>query len=223
LNDARAEARQEIETVMEELREVRRKIKKLVPPQELKDIQEQLDEIQEKLEKPSASPILNTDRKMLFSVGERVRLRTLGMDGIITSIGEEDVEVQAGALRARVRLEDLQHPGRTEEMVEEPKSKSRRPAIIAEGSVTPFYPSPGMELDLRGLRAEEALDRLEKHIDQAWLAGLPLVRIIHGKGTGRLRESVRQALRSNAHVKAWEAGLDSEGGEGVTIAKIVGY
>jgi DNA mismatch repair protein MutS2 len=221
LNDARSEARLEVEAVLEELREVRRQIKKLLPPQELKELQDAVDEIQEKLDRPTASPIIKTYSKPLFSVGERVRLRTLGMDGIITSVAEEDVEVQAGALRARVRIEDLQRPGKSEETtLDEPKPKAKRPTLVTDGAVSPFYPSPGMELDLRGLRADEALEKLEKHLDQAWLAGLPLVRIIHGKGTGRLRETVRQALRSNAHVKAWETGLDNEGGEGVTIAKM---
>jgi DNA mismatch repair protein MutS2 len=80
--------------------------------------------------------------------------------------------------------------------------------------------SPGIELDLRGQRADEALDKLERYIDSAYLAGLPWVRIIHGKGTGKLRQAVREALSQNAHVKSFETGGDKEGGEGVTVAKL---
>ncbi len=61
---------------------------------------------------------------------------------------------------------------------------------------------------------------LERYLDAAYLAGLPWVRIIHGKGTGRLRQAVRDELRRSPLVKSQEAGADSEGGEGVTIAKL---
>jgi len=75
-------------------------------------------------------------------------------------------------------------------------------------------------LDLRGQRADDALDLLERHLDSAYLAGLPFIRIIHGKGTGRLRTVIRQALEHHPHVKSFEAGHDKEGGEGVTVVKL---
>ena len=77
-----------------------------------------------------------------------------------------------------------------------------------------------MELDLRGRRADEAVEALERYLDSAYLAGLPFVRIIHGHGTGRLRRAVRQALRHHPHVRAFEPGKEGEGGEGVTIAHL---
>lgn len=77
-----------------------------------------------------------------------------------------------------------------------------------------------MELDLRGQRAEDALDALEHYLDAAYLAGLPFVRIIHGKGTGRLREVVRQSLSGHPHVRSFESGGEKEGGDGVTVAKL---
>jgi DNA mismatch repair protein MutS2 len=83
-----------------------------------------------------------------------------------------------------------------------------------------YAESPGIELDLRGQRSEEALDALERYLDSAYLAGLPWVRIIHGKGTGKLRQAVREALSQSPHVKSFESGGDTEGGEGVTVAKL---
>ncbi|MBI3153761.1 MAG: Smr/MutS family protein, partial [Chloroflexi bacterium] len=80
--------------------------------------------------------------------------------------------------------------------------------------------SPGMEVDLRGLMADDALDKMERYLEQAYLSGLPFVRIIHGKGTGRLRQAVREALRGHSYVKSFEEGGDKEGGEGVTVAKL---
>ncbi len=79
---------------------------------------------------------------------------------------------------------------------------------------------PGMELDLRGQRADEALASLDRYLDAAFLSGLPFVRIIHGKGTGRLRQVVREALPQHPHVKSFEPGGEQEGGEGVTVAKL---
>jgi DNA mismatch repair protein MutS2 len=77
-----------------------------------------------------------------------------------------------------------------------------------------------MELDLRGQRADEALSALERYLDAAFLSGMPFVRIIHGKGTGKLRQAVREALSQNPHVRSFEGGGDKEGGEGVTVAKL---
>ena len=70
-----------------------------------------------------------------------------------------------------------------------------------------------MEIDLRGQRAEDALDALDRYISNASMAGLPFVRIIHGKGTGRLRQVIREALKLNDEVKSFEEGGDKEGGE----------
>ena len=75
-----------------------------------------------------------------------------------------------------------------------------------------------MELHLRGMRADEALDQLDKYLDSAYAAGLPFARIVHGKGTGTLRQLVRQALSASPLVTRWENAMDNEGGDGVTIA-----
>jgi len=82
--------------------------------------------------------------------------------------------------------------------------------------------SPGLELDLRGQRAEDALEMLDRYLEKAYLAGLPWVRIIHGKGTGKLRQEVRAALKDHPHVSSYEEGGDKEGGAGVTVAKLAG-
>ncbi len=81
-------------------------------------------------------------------------------------------------------------------------------------------PSPGLEVDLRGLMAEDALDKLDRYLDKAYMAGMPWVRIIHGKGTGKLRQVVREALKDHPNVTSFEEGGEKEGGEGVTVAKL---
>jgi DNA mismatch repair protein MutS2 len=83
-----------------------------------------------------------------------------------------------------------------------------------------MHPSPGMELDLRGQMAEDALTALFNFIESAYLASMPFVRIIHGKGTGKLRQVVRTELSKNQYVDHWESGTEREGGDGVTISFI---
>ena len=77
-----------------------------------------------------------------------------------------------------------------------------------------------MELDLRGQVTEEALHHLDQYLDQAFLARLPWVHIIHGKGSGVLRQAVRQELRSHPLITSFRPGQEGEGGEGVTVAKL---
>jgi DNA mismatch repair protein MutS2 len=79
-----------------------------------------------------------------------------------------------------------------------------------------------MELDLRGQRAEAALEQFETYLDGAFRAGLPFVRIIHGKGTGALRAAIREALASHPLVRRFESASPQDGGEGVTIALLAG-
>ena len=66
----------------------------------------------------------------------------------------------------------------------------------------------------------EALEALERELDSAYLAGLPSLRVIHGKGTGRLRQAIRQALRGNPYAHGFESGKHAEGGEGVTVIRL---
>ena len=83
-------------------------------------------------------------------------------------------------------------------------------------------PNVPLELDLRGQRADEALNRFETYIDQAFQAGMPFVRIIHGKGTGALRAAIREAMTGHPLVRKFETPAANEGGEGVTVAILAG-
>jgi DNA mismatch repair protein MutS2 len=78
-----------------------------------------------------------------------------------------------------------------------------------------------VRIDLRGCVVEEALQRLDRHLDGALRAELPWIHIIHGKGTGALRRAVRDFLADHPLVSTYEAGGAGEGGAGVTVAKLV--
>ena len=193
------------------------------PLQVLSAVDDQLQAVEEQVEKPverRATRVSKPSASGPLRLGEKVRLRSLKMEGVVSSLGENEAEVQVGALRVRARLADIQRPVEEEAL---PTPTPARKAPVREapaGPSSPFYPSPGMELDLRGQRAEDALEMLDRYLESAFLAGLPFVRVIHGKGTGKLRQVVRQALRESSHVKSFEIGHDSEGGDGVTVAKL---
>jgi DNA mismatch repair protein MutS2 len=77
-----------------------------------------------------------------------------------------------------------------------------------------------VEIDLRGRRADDALEELERQLDAAYYAGVPFLRVIHGKGTGKLRSEIRRALKGNHYVQSFESGSPAEGGDGVTVIKL---
>jgi DNA mismatch repair protein MutS2 len=157
--------------------------------------------------------------------GDKVVLRTLGTEGVISTIDGDEAEVQAGTLRLRVRLEELKRKMEESETRDEKQEKSKKASREVDNSSTRhslLVSSPGMELDLRGQRAEDALDMLDRYLEKAYMAGLPFVRIIHGKGTGKLRQEVRVVLKGHPQVISFEEGGPKEGGEGVTVAKLAG-
>ncbi|MGB8984601.1 MAG: Smr/MutS family protein, partial [Anaerolineales bacterium] len=156
-----------------------------------------------------------------LSLGERVFVGTLNADGVVTALGESDAEVQIGSLRVRARLADIVRKGREGEADEEKRKEERR--VEAEGSgraAVSGTKSPGIELNLRGKLVEDGLEELERYLEKAYSSGLLFVRIVHGKGTGKLREAVRNALKSSSYVASFEEPKDSEGGAGVTVAKM---
>ena len=232
LEKARKDAEDQLLELQDELRQARKALAKARQPLEvLEAVAEQVEVLQETVEAPverRQAEIPGQPVRRAIRLGDRVHLRTLNTHGVVTSLGEDEAELQIGALRIRARLAELQLDGEPAPAVEKRSPlpdgqlptardllaarKSRPEAILPE--------SPGIELDLRGQRAEEALDALERYLDAAYLAGLPWVRIIHGKGTGKLRLSVREALSSHPHIKSFESGAENEGGDGVTVAKL---
>ena len=156
-----------------------------------------------------------------LSLGERVTVSTLNTEGVITALGESDAEVQIGSLRVRARLADLMRKGHEEEPPEEKKKEERKQEAEGSGrAALSSSKSPGIELNLRGKLVEDGLDELDRYLEKAYSSGLLFVRIVHGKGTGRLREAVRNALKSSPYVASYEEPKDSEGGAGVTVAKM---
>ena len=221
--EARAEAELEIAVLKQNINSLKKQLKKARQPLEaLKKVEEKVEEIEEKVETPverenRQSPV--SRKQSPLKLGDKVTVSTLNAEGVVTALGESDAEVRVGSLRIRAKLSELsrkpgQEPGDDQTRGEERSSQT----TVSRSASRPQ--SPGLELDLRGQISEDALDKLERYLEQAYLAGLPFVRIIHGKGTGVLRQVVRDSLRQNSHVTSFEEGGPKEGGEGVTVAKI---
>ncbi|MFW6069696.1 MAG: endonuclease MutS2 [bacterium] len=226
LAEARQEAQQQIDDVRQELTRVRQELRALQreareaggPSRSaLKRLGKQVDEVTAELEEeppaePQPSPRKVQRMRDTLEVGDVVRVTSLNTKGEILSLDKKEAEVAVGRLHTRVSLGDL-------ELLEPREEKEEEPQATVSLNVSQ---SPGMELDLRGQRVEEGLASLDSYLDSAFLAELPYARIIHGKGTGRLREAVRQALDRHARVRSWEEGKEGEGGAGVTIVKLAG-
>ena len=142
-------------------------------------------------------------------LGDTVLVSRLNATGVVTALTASEAEVRVGRLLVRAQLDEL----RPAPAAAEPASETTEPAPAQRAS-------PGLELHLRGERVEDGLEKLERHLDAAALAGLPWVRIVHGKGTGRMRSAVRSALRDNPQVTAVQSVPENEGGEGVTLAML---
>ncbi len=141
---------------------------------------------------------------------------SLRASGDVLAVNERasEAEVQLGNFRLKFpikRLELRSKATKTAEVQERVKIKGAGQAAD----------SPGLELDLRGVRVDAGLDQMEQYLNQAYMARLPWVRIIHGHGTGAMKSAVRDALRRHPLVGTTRAGESNEGGDGVTVVKLV--
>lgn len=144
-----------------------------------------------------------------IEVGDQVRFKSVGRKGEVTAIDEEknQVTVQAGIITLKANLDDLVKVGKPDNKEE----VLRKYRVRKTGKVS-------YSLDLRGDRYENAQHKLDKYLDDAFLAGYKQVEIIHGKGTGALKDAVQEILEKNNNVTSFRLGRQEEGGAGVTIA-----
>lgn len=150
-----------------------------------------------------------------FCIGDTVNVLSLNLKGTISTLpnAKGDVYVQMGVLRSLINISDL------ELIEEEPvkksvseKTQSGKIRMSKSMSISP-------ELNIIGKRVDEALPVVEKYIDDAYLAHLSKVTIIHGRGTGALRDAVHQQLKRLKYVKTFRLGTFGEGDQGVTIVE----
>jgi DNA mismatch repair protein MutS2 len=142
--------------------------------------------------------------------GADVAAEHLGLQGRILSVSGENATIQAGAVTVKVPLRALR-------LAAQPAVLAGRPRRAIE---VPEKSSVGAELHLVGRRTDEARDLVEQYLDNAFMAGLATVRLVHGKGTGALRKTVRDVLSGHPLVDSFRDGEPAEGGTGATVAAL---
>ncbi len=229
LEAARAEAHAELEALREEVRELRRRLR-AIPPTYLAGagLEEQIGYIEAESaqlgdllkmsteRRPAAPPMIDVaeTQPRTLQVGDAVYVPSLNAEGEVAALmNGNEVEVQVGQFRVRVEADALEVRSHRQHGEEARRERG--------GVSIPHVESPGLELHLRGMTLEEGLPRLEEYLDRAYVAGLPWVRIVHGKGTGTLRKAVRDLLRRHPLVREFKSAPANEGGEGVTIVYFV--
>jgi len=207
-----ARARREAEDILAELRRLAREEAASIKEHRLIEASRRLEELVPDRggEPEGAAAVLEKAEP-----GDEVRVRSLGgQTGRVVEAEGDSVTVQVGVMKIRVRLEDLEPAAG-----KKTGHKAGEPAPVAtvrrsrDGAVR-------TELDLRGRTLEEALAEVERFLDEAVLANLHQVRLIHGKGTGALRSGIQDYLRRHKHVRDFRLGEIGEGGSGVTVAEL---
>lgn len=152
-------------------------------------------------------------RRHDVSVGDTVKVLSYGQQGVITKkLADHEFEVQIGILKVKVTDRDV------EKISTQAAPKKAEKAVRSSRGLRSTRASS--ELDLRGQRYEEALTNLDRYIDSSLLAGLNTVTIIHGIGTGAIRNGVQQYLKRNRHVKSYSYAPANQGGTGATIVQL---
>lgn len=202
------EAKQEAEKVIRDLRKMRTEKHADIKEHELIDAKKRLEQAAPEIKKSNKLANKKT-KKHTFTPGDEVKVLTFGQKGtLVDKVSDNEWQVQIGILKMKVKEKDMEY-------LSTPKQVETRPMAIVKGRDTLVK----LELDLRGERYEDALMKVEKYIDDALLASYPRVSIIHGKGTGALRQGVQEYLKNLRSVKKIRFGEAGEGGSGVTIVE----
>lgn len=149
-----------------------------------------------------------------LKLGDEVEIITLGQSGHVVELPDSkgNLTVEIGILKVNSNIDQIKRV----KSVEKSESKTGIKNIIKQKSGQNI----GSEIDIRGRNIEEAILELDKYIDNAYIVGLKEIRIIHGKGTGVLREGIKKYLRKHKNISKQRLGEFSEGGDGVTVATL---
>jgi DNA mismatch repair protein MutS2 len=210
-----AEAKEEADEILKNIRELERmgyssetraKLEK-----ERRRLKESLDNVEENMYKDSSKENGLTSVKE----GEEVYIPSLNMKGIVLSQPDNrgEVQIQAGIMKINVKLKNLTKGKGDNSRSKEAKKIKKREAKLNLKQVD-------SSIDLRGMDGEEAMYNVDKYLDEAYLAGLKSVTVIHGKGTGVLRNVISDMLKRQHHVKSYRLGNYGEGGAGVTVVEL---
>lgn len=204
------EAKREAEGIIAELREMRKNADQVVKEHELIEARKRLEEAtpleKNKVLKKAAQV---KARAQNLVVGDEVKVLSYGQRGtLLEKVSNTEWVVQMGILKMKISDSDLEY------------IKPEKEPIVRTAGVKNRNGHVKLELDLRGERYEDAILRTEKYIDDALLANYGRVSIIHGVGTGALRQGIQSYLKNNKRVKSFRFGEAGEGGLGVTVVEL---
>ena len=175
-----------------------------------KRLEEGIDSLSEGLKQPTGNL---AEPPKTVKVGDIVEITHLNTKGTVLSLPDAkgEVQLQAGIMKLKAHLSQLR-------LVQEEKPKKKVSSVSVQTGAA--MRTVGLSCDVRGMALDEALDEVEQYLDEAVLAGLHEVTIVHGKGTGILREGIQKHLKSYPHVKSYRRGKYGEGEEGVTVVEL---
>jgi DNA mismatch repair protein MutS2 len=207
-------ARMQAEQVMDELAQMRRKASKSMEMQKLNDAKSDVFRRLNEAEDSLRLGDLTHDNAPLERdpvAGDRVKLRSLGTVADVISVSSDGVlTLQAGIMKITAGISDVV-------LVDEQQPEVKKQLAKTEARLQALVSKP--EVDLRGMMADEAVSVMERFLDGARVAKLNSVTIIHGKGTGALRQAVHQALKREKGIKSYRLGRYGEGEDGVTVVE----
>ena len=199
-------AREEAEEIVEYLKNAKSNVN--LKEHEWIEAKKMLQEAKPNLSKKNKDKTNNTEvSTQPLQPGDEIKLLTVNQTGeVLKQVGETEYLVQVGIMKVKVHREDLQ-------LMKKEKKTYIEPVATIKGSNYHVK----TELDLRGERFDDAMIKLEKYVDDSILAGYPHVSIIHGKGTGALRQGVQEFAKKHPSIASSRLGSNNEGGSGVTI------
>lgn len=222
IREANEEAREILQNAKELADETIRTFQKAGAATSIKDLEKSRRKVHDKISEKNEKLALKNEKpthKVLkpnqIRLGDSVKVVSMGLKGSVSSLPDKNGKlfVQCGIIRSQVSLSDLV-------LLEEDTIKTEKMQRSSSGKLkmSKSY-SVSTEINLLGKTVDEALSELDKYLDDAYLAHLPSVRIVHGKGTGALRKAVQGYLRKNRVIKSFRLGEFGEGDAGVTIAE----
>jgi DNA mismatch repair protein MutS2 len=237
LNEARSQARRELEEVQTMLAKVKVDVHNNLTRERLSEARQQVRDLDEKValipEPRRPRKKRDTAQEEEFEaaqgplqIGDTVRVLGFGQNAELLGLSSDrsEAEVQMGSMRFRVGVDNLERISKRKAAAEaSATSKAARSAPVQSGVVIPRYedrPDVATQLDMRGWRVDAALEELETYLNDAALSGMSTIRIVHGKGTGALRAAVREQLAHHPLVKSFASATPKDGGDGVTIVQL---
>ena len=183
--------------------------------QERSRLREKMSSVEKNLAMKAEKKAVKAIKPKELRVGDSVKVLSLNLRGTVSTLpnAKGDLFVQMGILRSQVNISDL-------ERIDEPVITAPNMSRSGSGKIKMSKSaSVGIEINLLGKTSDEALAELDKYLDDAYLAHMPSVRVVHGKGTGALRKAVHNYLRRSKIVASYRLGEFGEGDSGVTIVE----